>query len=77
MDEHRELLSTLKAEVQAIKQLRGQLAKMYGEYDQGPLNAKKNTDEQRVNELNLQILALKQEKLELVDQNQKLQNSIL
>ncbi|CAD8172356.1 unnamed protein product [Paramecium pentaurelia] len=77
MDEHRTLLSTLKTELGQIKQIRGQLSRIFNDNNQ--FIHKRNNDnqnDQRINELNLQILGIKQEKLELFELNQKQQNQI-
>ncbi|KAM3140027.1 hypothetical protein pb186bvf_007827 [Paramecium bursaria] len=76
IDEHRDIINSLKQELNEVKNLRGQLSKIYIDFD---WNAKKNQDsqEQKFNELNLQILALKAEKLDLYEINQKLQNQLV
>ncbi|CAD8116089.1 unnamed protein product [Paramecium primaurelia] len=77
IDEHRTLLSTLKTELGQIKQIRGQLSRIFNDNNQ--FIHKRNNDnqiDQRINELNLQILGIKQEKLELFELNQKQQNQI-
>ncbi|CAD8177501.1 unnamed protein product [Paramecium octaurelia] len=77
MDEHRTLLSTLKTELGQIKQIRGQLSRIF--YDHNQFIHKKSSDnqnDQRINDLNLQILGFKQEKLELIELTQKQQIEI-
>ncbi|CAD8094728.1 unnamed protein product [Paramecium sonneborni] len=77
IDENRTLLSTLKMELGEIKSIRGQLSRIFQEHDS--FIHKRNNDNQndiRINELNLQILGIKQEKLELMELNQKQQNQI-
>ncbi|CAD8092925.1 unnamed protein product [Paramecium sonneborni] len=77
MDEHRTLISSLKAELGEIKLLRGQLSKIYFDYEQ--FMSRKPMDQsvdQKINELNLQILGVKQEKLELNELTIKLQNQL-
>ncbi|CAD8176268.1 unnamed protein product [Paramecium pentaurelia] len=77
MDEHRTLITSLKAELGEIKLLRTQLSKIYQDYEQ-QMN-KKTVDQSidsKINELNLQILGIKQEKLELNELTTKLQNQL-
>ncbi|CAD8178860.1 unnamed protein product [Paramecium pentaurelia] len=77
IDEHRTLLSTLKTELGEIKQIRGQLSRVFYDHDQFIQKRKNESiNDLKINELTLQVQEFKQQKLELIEQTQKQQDQI-
>ncbi|CAK78403.1 unnamed protein product (macronuclear) [Paramecium tetraurelia] len=77
IDEHQTLISTLKTELGEIKQIRGQLNRIFHDHDQ--FIHKRNNEsanDQKINELTLQIKGIMQEKQELIELTQKQQEQI-
>ncbi|CAD8161654.1 unnamed protein product [Paramecium octaurelia] len=77
IDEHQSLISTLKTELGEIKQIRGQLNRIFHDHDQF-IHKRNNesTNDSKINELTLQIKNIMQEKQDLIELSQKQQEQI-